>query len=124
MIIYDASAFFERIKEKNIDLNGFITSLTFYEVGNVVLKHSTILKEIGKEEAASFLKILSNWKNVLYPDQHELESVYGIALETKLTFYDAIYIHITRKYKAVLETCDKELYKKGKNHCKMKLLKP
>lgn len=123
MIVYDASAFFERILKKNLDLRGFILDLSLYEIGNVVLKHYSKLKKLDKKESESILKISSNWKNLIYIHANDLNRIFDLALNTETTFYDASYIYFSKKYEATLETCDKNLYEKASKVCKCKLLK-
>ncbi len=122
MIIYDASSFFERLQRKDLDLESFILDITIYEIGNVAIKHATILKDISGDDAKSLLKIVANWKNVLYLDQAEAGDVYDIAQKSGLTFYDAAYAYLAGKYGASLETCDKKLHRQAQKFCKVKLL--
>ncbi len=121
MKIHDCSVFFEKISEKKPDLSAFILDLTIYEFGNVVLKHHAKLNKIDKKEAAALLKIISNWKNFIYINQKDSEDIYTLAHRIGLTFYDAAYVFYAKKYGAVLETADKELYSKAKAECKMEL---
>ena len=93
MIIYDASAFFERISRKDIDTNCFILDLTMYEVSNVILKHCSALKSISNNEAISLLKIVSNWGNVIYIQHSDLSEIFSLASSLGLTFYDSAYVY-------------------------------
>lgn len=123
MILYDASAFFERILKKEVNVNGFILDLTFYEVGNTILKHNKMLKKIDGREAKSLLIIVSNWKNVLYIKEENLPEIFSYSISLGLSFYDASYIYFSKKYNATLETADDKLYKKAAGVIKCEFLK-
>lgn len=123
MIIYDASAFVERVMRKDLDLEGVILDLTIYEVGNVLLKHHKHLKKIGIEEARSFLAILSSWKNILHVYPSDSFEIFEIALRTNLTVYDASYVFFSKKYNAILETSDSKIRDNASKECEVFLLK-
>jgi predicted nucleic acid-binding protein len=122
MKIYDSSAFFEAASSKTLDAESFILDLTFYEVGNVVMKHASLLKDISKEDAESFVTILANWNKVLFIQQDDLKEIFSIAFATRLTFYDSAYVYFAKKYGAILETQDKKLSESAGKFCKVKLI--
>ncbi len=89
-----------------------VSTLTEYEVGNVLwrensqgkLKNPKKIAEIFSESIAPLQKMtLDSVANVL-----------AIAIERKLTFYDASYAYIAEKQKVKLVTEDKDLLKKCK----------
>jgi len=122
MKIYDSSAFFEAANSKTLDVEAFILDLTFYEIGNVVLKHLSMLKDISKEDAGSFIAMLSNWNRVLFVQQDDLHEIFSIATSLNLTFYDSAYVYFAKKYNAILETQDKKLSDRAGKFCKIKLI--
>ncbi len=122
MILYDASAFFAHMLDQTLDHDAFITDLSFYEVGNIVRKHHVLLKKINKEEADSFLTILSNWRNVLYLQQNDIQSMYDTSFNLDLTYYDAAYVFLAKKYSATLETLDKKIFENAKEFIEVKFL--
>lgn len=122
MKIYDSSAFFEAASSKTLDVEAFILDLTLYEVGNVVLKHESLLKDISRQDAESFINILSNWNRVLFIQQDDLQGIFSISLTTNLTFYDSAYVYFSKKYNAILETKDKKLCDLAARFCKIKMV--
>ena len=107
-------------KEKAISLiKGRITlDLAYYELGNVLWKEAILLKRINKKEARERAKevglILSEMEVMRISDPEELVEIMSLALKSKLTFYDSVYLFITRKLNASLVTEDSKLIKKSK----------
>lgn len=123
MKIYDTSALFEHIGKTKLELSAFILDLTIYEFGNVVLKHHKKFKKIEEEEAEGLIDIISNWGNFIYVNKSDSREIYSLACGLGLTFYDAAYVFYAKKYGAVLETADKELYAKAKKECRAEFCK-
>lgn len=112
MILYDASAFFELLKQEKLDHNAFLLDLSIYEIGNVIWKHSSILKQITESEAGKIINLVEDWPNIIRIDTKiDSAPILGTALQEKLTFYDSAYIYFPKKYSLHLHTCDKKLYK-------------
>ncbi|MFA5382760.1 MAG: type II toxin-antitoxin system VapC family toxin [Candidatus Micrarchaeia archaeon] len=113
MYIYDSSAFYELIKTKDLNTENFILDLTFYEVGNILWKYCTLLKkktEFCKKDLENICNILENWERVIRIYPLDTQYILEIAIKNKLTFYDAAYIYLAKKYSTGLLTCDKKLY--------------
>ena len=89
-----------------------VSSLTEYEVGNVLwrenkqkkLKNPRRIATIFSEAIASFQKM----------EVDSLADVLAIAIERNLTFYDASYAYIAEKQNVKLVTQDTDLLKKCK----------
>ena len=120
MKLYDASAWFKSIQDRNLDLTGFVLDLTLYEVGNVVYKHKVLMRNISSEEAGGILKILENWENVIYIRPEYAGEIFKVAERLGLTYYDAAYVFYAKKYG--LTTSDKKLGKKAAKMVKCNII--
>jgi len=117
MILYDASAFFELLKQETISKDSFILDLGIYEIGNVLWKQKNLLKTIDKNEANKFMEFVGVWESIIRtipPD--DFSKIYEIAERNNTTFYDSAYIHFAKKYALNLLTCDEKLYKTAKKN--------
>ena len=89
-----------------------VSSLTQYEVGNV------LWKENQQKKLKNPKRIATIFSEALRPLQKiEIDSiadVLAIAIERNLTFYDASYAHIAEKQNLKLVTQDADLLKKCK----------
>jgi predicted nucleic acid-binding protein len=113
MYIYDSSAFYELIKTKDLNTENFILDLTFYEIGNILWKYCSLLKKktgFCKKDLENICDILENWERVLRIYPLDTQYILEIAIKNNLTFYDAAYIYLAKKYSTGLLTCDKKLY--------------
>jgi len=114
MILYDTSALFERISKGSADKEGFILDLTVYEIGNVLWKQAFKTKAISKSDAESILEVVNLWERIIRVSPDDEKGIFKVCETTGLTFYDAAYIHFSKKYGLELYTCDKKLYTAGK----------
>lgn len=95
-----------RLGNKSIDLfkESLTTDLAYYEIGNFLWK-------IGREDLIKdFLNVL---KFIHVENVNLNEEVLAIAIKEKLTYYDATYLFLSRKYNATLVSDDKDLINKG-----------
>lgn len=89
-----------------------VSSLTEYEIGNVLWKE-TKYKKIDYDEAARvYSEVLSELKKISI---NGINDVLVLALERNLTFYYATYAYIAEKEGLILVTEDIELLKKCKS---------
>ena len=87
-----------------------ILDLTFYEVGNVLWKHYRKGKIENLNMAAeTFKEILDSLEKLKAEDFTEILKT---ATKKNLTFYDAAYINVAKKYKLTLVSADKEMLRK------------
>jgi predicted nucleic acid-binding protein len=94
-----------------------VSSLTEYELGNVLWKEAK-KKKINYEDAAQiFTDTLLELKRI---SMNSICDILTIALERNLTFYDASYAYIAEKEDLMLVTEDTELLKKCKCAIKTK----
>ena len=116
--LIDASALLDLMRRrKEVVLNQCILDLTVYEIGNAIWKEAYFFKTLMKGEALDFMKNFANItvKMRVISIHNDLEEIMNIAIEEKLTFYDAAYLYFAAKNKLTLVTNDKKLYKAAKN---------
>jgi predicted nucleic acid-binding protein len=99
--------------------NSLILNLTFYEVGNVIWKETTLQKYLTVQETKKIAilaqTILSKIEQ-LTGDNEDFEKILEIAQNENLTFYDASYIHFAKQKTLILLTEDQKLETKAKKH--------
>lgn len=113
--LIDTSALYPMLlKGISLDPNKFvISSLTEYEIGNVLWKENKKKKIKDPERVAAIFS-----ESIKDLDRLGIDSIIHVlklALDRNLTFYDASYAYIAEKERLKLVTQDKELLKKTKN---------
>ena len=94
----------KRGKAVDILKQGLTASLVYYEIGN-------FLWRIKKEELADYLvKLL---RLIETEDVGLNAEVLRLALSERLTYYDAVYLYLSKTHNLPLVSDDKELIKKG-----------
>jgi predicted nucleic acid-binding protein len=91
--------------------NGFISDLTFYEVGNAIWK-SVSRELLTEKEARKLLEIFGEVAKILNVAVLEKEKMYNvlkISVKESITFYDASYIFLAVKNGLDLVTDDEKL---------------
>ena len=110
--LIDASALYPILVSSipiNID-ECAVSSLTEYEVGNVLWKENQQKKlKNPKRIATIFSEVIRPLRKM---DIDSIAGVLAIAIERNLTFYDASYAYIAEKQNMKLVTQDAELLKK------------
>jgi predicted nucleic acid-binding protein len=94
-----------------------VSSLTEYELGNVLWKEAKKRKIDFKGAAQIFSDALLELKKIGIAS---IGDILAIAIERNLTFYDASYAYIAEKEGLILVTEDTELLKKCKRAIKTK----
>ena len=90
-----------------------ISSLTEYEIGNVLWRESQHGRMKNAQLAATtFSKVMQTLTKL---ELDSIANVLAVAIERNLTFYDASYVYLAEKEKLTLITQDTELLKKCKN---------
>ncbi|MFO7967395.1 MAG: type II toxin-antitoxin system VapC family toxin [Archaeoglobaceae archaeon] len=125
-MLFDASALLNIIGEKGEDSieflkSGYITDLTFYEVGNAMWKsvYRELLTANDAEVILRAFNQLSTTMKVIPYNRSELPDILKISLNEYLTFYDASYIHNAAKNDLSLVTDDKKLKKAANKYLKV-----
>jgi len=108
-----------KIKEKAVEflVNVATLDLALYELGNFIWKECILKKNINKEEALNMVKDLTEILGLMDLEKIEKEDVRNvmmIALDLKLTFYDASYLYVANSKNKILVTNDNELLDKAK----------
>lgn len=107
--VLDTSAFINLIlKYKDRAIGVFKVSITadliYYELGN-------FLRRVGRAD------LLEEFKNVLKLVEVKSVGLDGevlkLALDERISYYDAVYLHLSRKYGAPLVSDDSDLVAKG-----------
>jgi predicted nucleic acid-binding protein len=96
----------------------FILDLTLYEVGNGLWKLIALSKTLELSDAEDLLYVLKglvrkNLIEIIKFDKLNLLRILQIAVNERLTFYDASYLEASEAVGATLVTEDAELRKKG-----------
>jgi len=90
-------------------ITAWVLDLTFYELGNVLLR----ALRWTAEDVAGQLDDLRDICAVLTPNAADLRVAAHVAEEHALTFYDAVYAAAARSRASVLATADKALLAAG-----------
>lgn len=95
----------------------YLPSLTFYEIGNtlVILIQKNF---ITKEDAKTRFDHISSIPTLNIREIPFIQAI-DIALDLKITLYDASYLALALEVDAPLITADNELYEKGKTIAKV-----
>ena len=114
--LFDSSAIFRAIKENKIDvLNGNYTlELARYELGNIVWKDYVLQAKISEQESKMLTRTIKHTlaiMDVLGIASNE-EEILDVAIQLKITFYDASYVYFARAKELRLVTEDSRLIKK------------
>lgn len=95
-----------------------ISSLTEYEIGNVLWKECKQGRMKNPHLATTtFSKAMQNLTKLEFDS---IDNVLAVAIERNLTFYDATYTHIAEKENLTLITQDTNLLKKCKTAVSIK----
>ena len=113
--LIDTSALYPMLlKGISLDPDKFvISSLTEYEIGNVLWKENQKKKIKEPERVAAIFS--ESIKDLERRGIDSIILVLKLALDRNLTFYDASYAYIAEKEHLKLVTQDKDLLKKSKN---------
>jgi predicted nucleic acid-binding protein len=114
--VFDASSIFKLIVEKRVRLLGgnYTVPLAKFELGNVVWKEVALYKRLKEDEGLKLISLISkilNTMNIIDVDEVKVEKV---ALDYKISYYDASYVHLSIDLSLPLVTEDKKLTEKIK----------
>jgi predicted nucleic acid-binding protein len=91
----------------------FSPSLVLYEVCNSIWKNPNI----DEDQATSIARLVMRIKpNLIEVGEEELAEAMSIAKKSKLTFYDSIYIALSKSRKCPLISADNDQLEAAKNH--------
>ncbi len=125
--LLDTSSIFELLLKndlkflKNIIRNSYTLDLTIYEIGNVIWKRYSLIKDISSREVEKIIKIiqfllskmnmLQLTKNLTY-----MSDIIELAKKENISFYDASYLFFATKYNLILITEDQKLKEIAKKY--------
>ncbi len=120
--ILDASAVVEIIaslrREARDALSGEATlDLALYETGNALWKWIHLKKILNAEDSSRILGSLSEALSILSVIRAELDDlpkILELSIKAGITFYDASYLYIAKKFELTLVTSDEELREAGR----------
>jgi predicted nucleic acid-binding protein len=120
--VFDPSAIFKAIKENKIEAlvgNGTL-ELDRYEMGNILWKNYAQQAKVTDQELKSLPKLIKQTLNIMEITQINCneEDILDTTTKTKITFYDASYVHYAKTKELALITEDAELLKKITPHIK------
>lgn len=104
------------IRFRDLYINGLIElkepPILPFEVANTINRNLQLSSEDALKAAASLCTLIHN--SVELPCEDDMKNIMRIARELGVTFYDAVYIHLAKKYDAIFITVDDELYEKAR----------
>lgn len=124
MKLFDASSLLNLIVKgggRVIDLlrDQYILDLTIYETYNGIWRLSVLRGRLSREEAGKLttaVAMLAQRLKVLPVRGLDLQEVMDLAVEERVTFYDASYIHASRANGLTLVTDDLKLLEAASRH--------
>jgi len=105
------------------EVEAYAPQLLLYELASVILK--AVRKEVLKlKDGIEALNVMGKLNVNIQPESWiDQAEILDIAALTKLTVYDAAYLHLSKKMNGKLVTVDSELKKKGESVTAVLLLK-
>jgi len=107
--VLDSSAIYSLIEElggKVIDVfkESITSTLAFYEIGNILWKKK--LEDLTE----MFIKVMSF---IEVEDVRLNKEIVSLSMKENLTYYDAVFLYLSRKHGLKLVSDDKDLIRKG-----------
>jgi predicted nucleic acid-binding protein len=89
--------------------------LARYELGNILWKDNILQTKITEQETKALIHVIKNTLNIMNVQQIAgiEEEILNTAIQHKITFYDAAYVHIAKEKELQLVTEDLRLIKKA-----------
>jgi|GEM_PF-376100 predicted nucleic acid-binding protein len=104
------------IRFRDLYINGAIElkepPILPFEVANTINRNLQLSSEDALKAASSLCTLIRS--SVELPCEDDMKNIMQIARELGITFYDAVYIHLAKKYDAIFITVDDELYEKAR----------
>lgn len=89
----------------------YVPPLLLFELGNIFLNQKVTEKKFFSESVSTLLRLNIN---IIELTEELLNLIFKIALNHKITFYDATYVALAQNLKCDFITADKKLYQKTK----------
>ncbi len=104
------------IRFRDLYINGSIElrepPILPFEVANTINRNLQLSLEDALKAAGSLCTLVHN--AIELPCEDDMKSIMQIARQLDITFYDAVYIFLAKKYDAIFITVDDELYEKAR----------
>lgn len=95
--------------------------IVIYEIGNVLTKHPSFTSDSSASAFQSLLNLGIELRS--FADTKLLGKSFEISKQLKVTFYDAMYVALTKEHDATLITADRDLLIKARQYCATQLLR-
>ena len=114
--LFDPSAIFKAISKNRVEMlaGNFTLDLAKYELGNVIWKLNILLKTISAKEASRLMETVKKaleLMSILNAKGFEKE-ILALAMELRISFYDASYVYLAQNKGLALVTEDEALHRK------------
>jgi len=87
--------------------------LIFYEIGSYLRKYKEINK-VSNNEIKEIIELFNYIIEKAKIDEVRLNcEIIDLSIKEKLSYYDAVYLYLARKYNLILISDDKDLIKEG-----------
>ncbi|BBD73395.1 PIN domain nuclease [Sulfodiicoccus acidiphilus] len=111
--VFDTSSIYTAVLSRRTEVLGanYTVPLSRFELGNVVWKEVAVFKRITKEEGERLFRHFLNVLDTMNLKDVNYEEVEEMAVERRISFYDASYVWLARELKVPLVTEDEKLRK-------------
>jgi len=100
--------FINRLIEESI-----FPDLIFYEIGSYLRKYKK-MKEVSDNEIKEMIELFNyNFEKSNIKEVRLNYEILNLAIKENLSYYDAVYLYLARKYNLILISDDKDLIKEG-----------
>lgn len=116
--LIDASSIFDSISAQKIDILTEYSTIDIarYEIGNILWKHTYLLRTYAREQSMQMLKLLTNAFNRMhfYGIVGSEEEILEHSISWSISFYDAAYLYFAQREQAPVITEDNQMMKKAR----------
>jgi predicted nucleic acid-binding protein len=114
MKVFDSSSIYACVKAGNHALlkGNYSVILARYELGNVIWKETLLHKTFSVAEARRLIAFFDKIMETMVLLHPPIEEVFSIAVNYRLSYYDASYVYCAQNTNSVLITEDAKLKKK------------
>jgi predicted nucleic acid-binding protein len=113
MKVFDSSSIYACVKTGNHELlkSSYSVILARYELGNVIWKETMLHKTFSVAEARRLIAFIDKIMETMVLLHPPIEEVFSIAVNFRLSYYDASYVYCAQNTNSVLITEDAKLRK-------------
>ncbi len=116
MKVFDSSAIYKIISlgESSLLSGQYTSSLSFFELGNIIWKNSVLVSVYSQKEASELLDACEAVLEKMRIGYADFKDIYHIAAKCHISFYDASYVGLALKINCPFITLDHKLSQKIK----------